>query len=138
MQVADAADPAFPAQIEVTREVLASLGATASPRLLVLNKADRLDAAARAQLALDWPDALLLSSRDPADIAALRERITEFFERDMVEEELLVPFTQQRVAAEAHATTHVLAESHDEHGTHLRVRAAPEAIARLRSLLGKT
>jgi GTP-binding protein HflX len=137
VHVADAADPAFPAQIEVTREVLASLGADASPRLLVLNKADRLDAAARAQLAHAWPDALLLSSRDPADASALRERIAAFFERDMEEEELLVPYTQQRVAAEAHATTHVLAESHDEHGTHLRVRAAPEAIARLRSLLTK-
>jgi GTP-binding protein HflX len=137
VQVADAADPAFPAQIEVTRDVLASLGADASPRLLVLNKADRLDAAARAQLAHDWPDALLLSSRDAADVATLRERITAFFERDMVEEELLVPYTQQRITAEAHATTHVLAESHDEHGTRLRLRAAPEAIARLRSLLAK-
>ena len=137
VQVADAADPAFPAQIEVTREVLASLGADESPRLLVLNKADRLEAAAREQLARDWPDALLLSSRDPADIAALRERILAFFQRDMVEEELVVPYAQQRVVAEAHATTHVLAESHDEHGTRLLLRAAPEALARLRSLLAK-
>jgi GTP-binding protein HflX len=135
VQVADAADPAFPAQIEVTREVLASLGADQSQRLLVLNKADRLDPAAREQLAHDWPDALLLSSRDPADIAALRERLVAFFQRDMVEEELVVPYTQQRVVAEAHATTQVLAESHDEHGTRLRLRAAPEALARLRALL---
>jgi GTPase len=137
VHIADAADPAFPAQIEVTREVLASLGADASPRLLVLNKADRLDPAARAQLASDWPDALLLSSRDPADAATLRERIVAFFERDMLEDELLVPYTQQRVAAEAHATTHVLSESHDEHGTRLRVRAAPEALARLRGMLDR-
>jgi len=137
VQVADAADPAFPGQIEVTREVLASLGAAESPRLLVLNKADRLDAAQREQLARDWPDALLLSSRDPADAAALRERIVSFFERDMVEDELVVPYTQQRVVAEAHASVRVLSEHHDEHGTRLRVRAAPEALARLRSLLTK-
>jgi GTP-binding protein HflX len=103
----------------------------------VLNKADRLEAAAREQLARDWPDALLLSSRDPADIAALRERILAFFQRDMVEEELVVPYAQQRVVAEAHTTTHVLAESHDEHGTRLLLRAAPETLARLRSLLAK-
>jgi GTP-binding protein HflX len=135
VQIADASDAAFPAQIEVTREVLASLGAEESPRLLVLNKADRLDAAARESLARDWPDALLLSSREPADVAALRERIVAFFQRDMVEEELVVPYAQQRVVAEAHATTHVLGEHHDEHGTRLRVRAAPEALARLRKLL---
>jgi GTP-binding protein HflX len=137
VQVADAADPAFPAQIEVTREVLTSLGADQGPRLLVLNKADRLDPAAREQLARDWPDALLLSSRDPADVAVLRERILAFFQRDMVEEELVVPYVKQRVVAEAHATAHVLAESHDEHGTRLRLRAAPETLARLRSLLGQ-
>jgi GTP-binding protein HflX len=132
VQVADAADPAFPGQIEVTREVLASLGADESPRLLVLNKADRLDAAQREQLARDWPDALLLSSRDPADVAALRERIVSFFERGMVEEELVVPYAQQRIVAEAHATARVLSETHDEHGTRLRLRATPEVLARLR------
>jgi GTP-binding protein HflX len=135
VHIADASDPAFPSQIEVTREVLASLGADQSPRLLVLNKADRLDAAQREQLARDWPDALLLSSRDPADVAALRDRIVAFFERDMVEEELAVPYAQQRVVAEAHATTHVLSETHDEHGTRLRLRATPEALSRLRKLL---
>jgi GTPase len=135
VHVVDAADAAFPAQIEVTREVLASLGAGESPRLLVLNKADRLDAAQRESLAREWPDALLLSSRDPADAAALRERIVAFFERDMVEEELVVPYAQQRVVAEAHASTRVLRESHDEHGTHLALRAPPEALARLRSML---
>jgi GTP-binding protein HflX len=132
VQVADAADPAFPGQIEVTREVLASLGADESPRLLVLNKADRLDAAQREQLARDWPDALLLSSRDPADVAALRERIVSFFERGMVEEELVVPYAQQRIVAEAHASARVLSETHDEHGTRLRLRATPEVLARLR------
>ncbi len=137
VQVADAADPAFPAQIEVAREVLASLGAGEGPRLLVLNKADRLDPAARAGLAADWPDALVLSSREPADVLVLRERIVSFFERDMVEAELIVPYAQQRVVAEAHATARVLAESHDEHGTRLSVRAAPETIARLRGLLGR-
>ncbi len=137
VQVADASDPACPAQIEVTREVLASIGAGEGPSLLVLNKADRLDAAAREQLAHDWPDAVLLSVREPPDVAALRERIIAFFERDMVETELLVPYTQQRVVAEAHASTRVLAETHDEHGTRLVVRAAPEALARLRTLLDK-
>jgi GTP-binding protein HflX len=137
VQIADASDAAFPSQIEVTREVLASLGADESPRLLVLNKADRLEPAQREALARDWPDALLLSVRDPADVAALRERIVAFFERGMVEEELLVPYTQQRVVAEAHASARVLSETHDERGTRLRLRATPETLARLRSLLAK-
>ena len=133
VHLVDASDPAFPAQIEVTRAVLAEIEATEAPRLLVLNKIDRVDAAEREQLAAAWPDAIQVSAKDPADVARLRERILVFFERDMVEEELLVPYTRQRVVGEAHASARVLAESHDEHGTHLRVRARPEVIEKLRA-----
>ena len=134
VHVVDASDPAFPAQVEVTREVLASIGAE-GPRLVVLNKADRLDAATRERLAREWPDALLLSARDPADVARLRDRIVAHFERDMVEAELVVPYALQRVVAEAHTTARVLGESHDEQGTRLRLRATPETLARLRAAL---
>jgi GTP-binding protein HflX len=133
LHLVDASDPAFPAQIEVTREVLAEIGATEAPRLLVLNKIDRVDAEGRERLAAAWPDAIQVSAKDPADVARLRERILGFFERDMVEDELVVPYAKQRVVGEAHAIARVLAETHDEHGTRLRVRARPEVIERLRA-----
>jgi GTP-binding protein HflX len=136
VHVVDASDPAFPAQIAVTREVLDSIGATSSPRLVVLNKIDRLDAAARERLAAEWPEALQLSAREPADAARLRERILAAFEGDLVEAELVVPYALQRVVAEAHASGRVLAESHDESGTRLLLRAAPQVLARLRAALG--
>jgi GTP-binding protein HflX len=138
VQLVDASDPAFPAQIEVTREVLASIGATESPRLLVLNKADRLEAETRARLARDWPDALLLSVKSPADVAALRERIVAFFESGHVEAELVVPYARQRVVAEAHAVARVLEERHDATGTRLRVRGTAEAVGRLREMLERS
>ena len=135
VHLVDASDAAFPAQIEVTREVLREIDATDAPRLLVLNKIDKVDAETRARLAAEWPDAVLLSVKDPADVALLRERIVAFFERDMVEEDLVVPYAKQRVVGEAHSACRVVAESHDEHGTRLRVRARPEVIARLRAAL---
>ncbi|HEY8492554.1 MAG TPA: GTPase HflX [Myxococcota bacterium] len=133
VHVVDASDPAFEAQMAVTSQVLAEIGAGENPRLLVLNKADRLDPDTRARLAQAWPDALIVSARDPADVARLRERIVAFFERDMVEGELFVPWARQRVVGEAHATARVLAERHDESGTHLRLRARPDVLARLRA-----
>jgi GTP-binding protein HflX len=78
---------------------------------------------------------MLLSARDPEDVAALRARIVAFFQRDRVEAEILVPYAKQRVVGEAHATSQVLAETHDERGTRLRVRATPQVIARLRASL---
>jgi GTP-binding protein HflX len=135
VHLVDASDPAFPAHLEVTRAVLAEIGATDAPRLLVLNKMDKVDAATLASLVAAWPDALPLSVKDPADVVALRNRIVVFFERDMVEEDLVVPYTKQRVVGEAHASCRVVEESHDENGTRLRVRALPEVIARLRAAL---
>ena len=135
VHLVDASDPAFPAQLEVTREVLREIEATEAPRLLVLNKIDKVDAETRARLALEWPDSVLVSAKDPADVAMLRERIVAFFERDMVEEDIVVPYTKQRVVGEAHSACRVVSESHDEHGTRLRVRARPEVIAKLRAAL---
>jgi len=130
LHVVDASDPAFPAQIEVTRAVLAELGVTSAPRLLLLNKADRLAAERRVELERAWPDALLLSAFEPADVDRLRERIRAFFERDMVEAELVVPWSEHKRVAEIHAACRVLAEEHDEHGTKLRVRAPAHVLAR--------
>lgn len=135
LHVVDASDPAFPAQAAVTREVLAEIGADESPRLLLLNKIDRVDEARRDALAREWPDAIPLSAKQPADVAALRERIVSFFERDAVEAELLVPYARARVVAEAHSLCRVLEETHGEHGTLLRVRARPEVLARLREAI---
>jgi GTP-binding protein HflX len=135
LHVVDASDPAFPAQIAVTEQVLADIDSAATPRLLVLNKSDRLEAGRRAELAQAYPQALLLSAKSAADVAGLRERIVDFFEREMVEDELLVPYARQRVMSEIHASCRVLTEAYDETGTRLRVRASREVVARLRAAL---
>ena len=132
LHVVDAADLAFPAQVEVTRAVLDDIGAK-GPRLLLLNKIDRVDAARRKELRSEYPDALLLSAKDPEDVAHLHGRIRDFFERDMVEAELSIPYAQQKLVAEIHASCRVLSEAHDEHGTRVRLRARPEVLARLRA-----
>lgn len=135
LHVVDAADPAFPAQIEVTAKVLAEIDAADAPRLLVLNKIDKVDEAQRPALAQAYPDALLMSAKSAADVAGLRERIVAFFARELVEEDLLVPYARHRIVSEIHASCQVLTETCDQTGTHLRVRARPEVVARLRAAL---
>jgi GTP-binding protein HflX len=135
LHVVDAADPAFPAQIEVTAQVLAEIDANGAPRLLVLNKIDKVDPARRAELAAAYPEALLVSAKSSADVATVRERIVAEFERDMIEDELMVPYTQQRIVSEIHEHCRVLSEGYDERGTRLRVRARPDVVARLRAAL---
>jgi GTP-binding protein HflX len=138
VHVVDAADAAFPSQIAVTREVLADIGADQSPSLLVLNKSDRLSPEERARLAAEHPRALLLSSRDRADVARLHAAIAAHFEQDMAEAELVVPYAKSKLVAEAHAHTRVLREAHEADGTHLHLRATPEQLAKLRAQLERT
>ncbi len=135
LHVIDASDPAYPAQMEVTRQVLAEVGADDAPRLLVLNKIDRVDEARRVELAAGHPDAVLLSAKRPEDVADLRERLIAFFERDMVEAEMVVPYARQRLVGEIHAQCRVLGETYDEQGTRVRLRTDPATLARLRSSL---
>jgi GTPase len=137
VHVVDASDPAHEAQIAVTREVLAQIGAHEVPRWVMLNKADRLDEAARARVAAAHPDARLLSAKRPEDVAALRAELLAWFERDLEQEELVVPYALARVVAEAHERGHVLAETHDAEGTRLVVRAPREVLARLRASLDR-
>jgi GTPase len=135
VQVVDASDPAHQAQMDVTREVLREIGADAQPWLVVLNKIDRVDVATRAELEALHPDALLLSAKRPEDVALLRDRLVAFFEREMVEDEVTVPYARQRVVGDIHSSCRVLAETYDERGTHLRIRAHPAVLARLRAAL---
>ena len=139
LYVVDAADPTHEAQLEVTREVLRDIGADGVPSMLLLNKVDRLDDEARASLRRlhRGEGTFLLSAHDPADVVALRETIVAFFEAKMTEEDLLVPYAKQALIGEVYENARVVGETYDENGTHLRVRALPASIARLRRSLEK-
>lgn len=132
LYVVDASDPTHDAQLEVTREVLREIGADAVPSFVLLNKADRLDADARRALLRKHKDAIVLSAHEPADVAALRKTIIEFFEARMVDEELVVPYAKQSLLGDVYESARVVGEDYDEIGTRLQVRALPAAIARLR------
>lgn len=127
LHLVDASDPAFRDQITVTREVLASIGADEGPSLMVLNKSDRLSEAERAALAAEFPEALIMSARASEDVARLHQRIVGFFEQDMHEEELLIPYDKQRIVAMLHERCRVLEERYEAEGTLVRVRA-PSAV----------
>jgi GTPase len=129
--VVDASDPTYQAQLEVTRTVLTEIGADAVPSRLLLNKIDLVDEETRIALLARHPDAILLSSKLPADVAALRETIIAFFEASMVEEELVLPYAKHGLLGDVYENTRVLVEDYDTDGRILKVRGLPGAIARL-------
>lgn len=131
LHVLDAADPAFRSQFEVTRTVLRELEADDAPSLVVLNKIDKVSAADRDALAVEFPEALLVSSRSAEDKARVHAAIVSFFEKDMIEARFVVPYDRQAMTSRLHEETRVLSEDYEEEGAILRVRAMPGVIAKL-------
>jgi GTPase len=132
--VVDASDPGFERQLAVTEEVLDEIGAKDVPRLLVFNKIDR--GGDESMLRAKYPGCIVMSARREGDIARLREAIVAFFERDLVEAELFLPWSANKLRGEIFATCKVLEERADAEGVFLRVRGAPAEVKRLRELLG--
>jgi GTP-binding protein HflX len=137
--VVDASDPGFERQLAVTEEVLAEIGAKEVPRLLVFNKIDRADKEGelRAALLAKYPGCIVMSAKREGDIARLREAIAAFFQRDLVEAELFLPWAAQNLRGEIFAACKVLEERADGEGALFRVRGSPADLKRLRELFGR-
>ncbi len=130
--VVDSADPSFRSQLEVTQTVLSEVGATEVPRLLILNKQDCLTAEETIKLQNEFPDALFISTRRPEDIKRLREKILSYFESDMVDEDLFIPYTAKGIIGDIRAKMRVLGESYDEKGVTLKVRASTDRLDQIK------
>ncbi|MES2856930.1 MAG: GTPase HflX [Bdellovibrionota bacterium] len=144
LYVVDGSDPSFRNQLDVTKTVLAEVGAQDIKSFLILNKSDKMAPELRAALATEFPDAIFNSTKSPADVASLRERLILEFENDMVDEEIFLPYSEDSIEGhrpkrmpigEIHSLVKVLSEDYLADGIRLKVRATPETLRRLRARL---
>jgi GTP-binding protein HflX len=133
--VVDASDPGFERQLAVTEEVLDEIGAKEVPRLLLFNKIDR--GGDEAALRAKYPGCIVMSAKREGDIASLREAMVAFFQRDLVEAELFLPWSAQNLRGEIFASCEVLEERADGEGAFLRVRGDAGSVKRLREQFGR-
>ena len=70
------------------------------------------------------------------DIAKLREAIVAFFQKDLVEAELFLPWSAQKLRGEIFSACQVLEERAGNEGTFFRIRGELEAVQRLREQVG--
>jgi len=135
LHIVDASDAAWRAQHEVTRAVLAEIEAGDIDTVLVLNKCDQVDAATQEMLALEFPDAVRMSAKDPGDVRRLRDLIVAHFERSWHERTFRVPHDRGAVLGEIHRAGRVVLEEWDDDGALLTVRAPTAALSRIDTLL---
>jgi GTPase len=102
--------------------VLEEIGAGEKPRLLVLNKADLLNADERHDVAIQHPEAVLVSALTGEGIEDLRPVIEKAFEDTLAEVEFLVPYAQGGRLHELHEVAGDLDRTEREDGVLVRAR----------------
>lgn len=137
LHVIDASDPGFERQLEVTDKVLEEIGADVVPRFRVFNKIDHVgdeqaQAECTAALHEKYPDCIVMSARRPDDVSKLHAAIVAFFQQDLVEAELFVPWSAQQLRGKIFSLCEVLEERADEEGAYFRVRGEGEVVLGLK------
>jgi GTPase len=119
---ASAPEEEMEAMIKAVDEVLEEIGAGESPRVLVLNKADAIDADRREELGFRHPEAVLVAAVTGEGLDALADRIEGEFRRTMRSVDLLLPYAEGGRLAELHAIAGDLEREETADGVRVKAR----------------
>ena len=126
LYVVDASDASFRSQLDVVHQVLEEVGVEDSEKLLVLNKSDQLTTEQQQALMAEFPDAMMTSTRNPADISKLHEYIVSVAQDEMIEEEVIIPYTAKGIIGEIRSSMSVTKEEYEY--THIKLTVRSNAI----------
>ncbi len=132
LYVVDASDPSFRSQLEVVHQVLEEVGVDDIKKLLVLNKSDQLSDEQQDALMDEFPDAMMTSTRDPQDIKKLHQYIVAVAEEEMIEDEIIVPYTAKGIIGEIRSSMSITREEYEYDHIKLSVRSNEIELARLK------
>jgi GTP-binding protein HflX len=123
LHVVDASHAQAGEQLEVTEKVIEELKVGDKPRMMVLNKADQLKTPAQKnQARLLAPGAIMVSALDRGDMIKLRDKVLDYFKKNLELYEIVLPYDQSRLEAMLHAHASVEIARHMEKGTFYRIR----------------
>jgi GTP-binding protein HflX len=116
------------AMMRAVDDVLDEIGADDQPRLLVLNKADQVDAERREELRFRHPEGILVSALTGEGLDVLGDRVERAFRETLRPVDLLLPFDQGGRLAELHDIAGDLDRTDTAEGVRVRGRV-PATVA---------
>jgi len=123
LHIVDMSSPYFMEQMQVTKQVLEEIGAGQKPAFLVFNKADLVKEVFLPKiLERKYIDCISVSALRPADMHRLRETIFSYFERDMMDLEITVPYSDTWLQSQIHEFSKVISKEYLEEGAHFHIR----------------
>jgi GTP-binding protein HflX len=125
----DCASDYYEVQMRVVEEVLGSLGALETPRIEVYNKIDKPEAKPRAN------GGVAVSAANGTGVDELLRAIEEALAKTQVRLEVVVPYDKFAALQTIRQTATILAESHEEDGTHLTLLLNESEIWRVKKAI---
>ena len=119
------------AHLDAVHDVLGQIGAGDLPRVLALNKTDRLDASAREQLQRRHPDAVLVAARTKENLDGLMDRIADEFASRWEHVELVIPYVDAGILSELYEAGTPVVRSDQEDGIHASAQLPHRLVARV-------
>jgi len=124
----DAFDPDFRSQLTVTQSVLKEIGGEKIPSRLILNKIDKLTTRELEALQKEFPDGICISAHNPEDVAFLRKKILQYFESNMIETRMVIPYEKGNLLGQLRTKAKIINEDYDETGTKVTFKTFPETL----------
>ena len=122
LHVVDGSHPDPEGQIAAVREVLAEIGASQVPELVVINKVDAADPMVVARIRAREPHSVAVSARTGEGIAEALVAVEADLPRPGAEVTALVPYARGDLLNRAHEHGEVLSLEHTPDGTLLHAR----------------
>lgn len=120
LHVVDASSPNIDQHIETTEAVLEEIGAGKVPRLLVLNKMDRIDEEMdRMILTKHYPEGIAVSALDDEKVEMLRESVRDHFTRGFVRDCTVLPYDRTELLSRFYQLGTVEELEYAEDGIHI-------------------
>jgi GTP-binding protein HflX len=132
LHVADASihEDELAQMIQAVDNVLDEIKAADIPRLLVLNKADRIDKQQEDFLRRTYPEAVFTSAKDGSGLTGLQQKIREHFIARMVDVELFFPYGDGKSIGEIYKVGADVEMENTPEGLVIRARLPRENAAR--------
>ncbi len=137
LHVADASQPddRREARAAAVETVLGEIGAEDVPRIMVLNKIDRVSDEDRVALRHRLPDAVQVSARTGEGLDELREALATFSRSLLTPIDVVVPYTQGGLVSTIFEVGRDVSQEAGDDGTHIRALVPPSHAARIRTAL---
>ncbi len=129
LHVIDISSPYYESQKKVVEEVIASLGATETPRIDVYNKCDKSNVPTLGE-------GVFISAKTRAGFEALFEKMEKALSGSRVELDLCVPYNKYEAMSLLREEARILTESHEAEGVRVRVQMDESTLWKLKKIMG--